>query len=218
MAALPYTKQALVERIKKHLADDFPGEDFSITDNEIILYIDAAIPFVLKGTLFENAKVTGVFDVPEAYLVTYNYTIASQNTNTLEWSVTLAQTPLSLPTGYDITSVYIADPSSGRSQNAYPITPKRKAYRNYMPKPSGFFYRIEGQTMLLETADGSSLLNYSLFVQMPISRTTDRNAAMNLPDDAIKPIFDEVIKTILQRYSIPQDIVQDGLPAGNKSS
>lgn len=218
MAALAYTKRSLIERIEKHINDDFPGEDWTVTTNEMLLYIDAAIPVVMKGQMFELAKVTGFLDVPEAYLVTYSYTISNQNVNTLEWYVTLAQTPLSLPSGYDITNVYIADPSTGRSQNAYPITAKRKAYRNYMPKPSGFSYRVNTQTMLLEAADGGSLLNYKLQVEMPISRTTDLDAVMSMPDDAIEMVVDKVTAKIVQRYQIPKDIIQDGLPAGNKTS
>lgn len=218
MAELLYTKRSLIQRIEKHLNSDFPGQDFKVTQNEMLYYIDAAIPVVMKGQIFELAKVTGFLEIPEAYLVTYSYTISNQNINTLEWYVTLAQPPLALPTGYDITSVYLADPMTGRSQNAWPITPKRKAYRNYMPKPSGFFYRVETQTMLLETSDGGSLLNYSLFVQMPISRTTDVDAVMSVPDDAIDMIFDKVVAKIIQREQIPQDVVEDNLPAGNKAS
>lgn len=218
MAALPYTKQAFIERVKKHLADGFPNDDFSITDSEIILYIDAAIPFVMKGVMFENAKFTGVLDVPESWLLTSSYTISNQSPNTLEWYVTLVQPPIALPIGYDIPNVYIADPTNGRSDNALPISAKRTAYRNFMPIPNGFNYRIDGQTMLLKASDGGSLLGYNLEVQMPVSRTTDRNAIMSLPDDAIQPIFEKVIATILQRYQIPQDIVEDGFPAGNKTS
>jgi hypothetical protein len=218
MASLPYTKQSLVERIKKHLSDDFPGDDFSITDSEIILYIDSAIPHVMKSIMYESAKFTGTLEVPESWLLTSSYAISNQNPNTLEWYVTLIQPPIALPTGYDIPNVYIADPTSGRSDNALPISAKRTAYRNFMPYPNGFNYRIDGQTMLLKASDGGSLLGYNLEVQMPVSRTTDKNAIMSLPDDAIQPIFEKVIATILQRYSIPQDIVEDGLPAGNKTS
>lgn len=218
MAALPYTKRSFIERLKKHIANDFPGDDFSITNNEMLLYIDAAIPFVMKGQMFENAKVTGFLDVPEAYLVTYNHTISNQNSNTNEWYVTLAQTPLSLPTGYDITSVYMSGPSTGRGQNAMPVSAKRKAYRNYLPKPSGFFYRLETNIMYLEASDGGSLLNYNLSVQMPISRTADLDAVMSMPDDAIELVFERVVNKLLQRYQIPQDTVQDDLPPGNKTS
>lgn len=218
MAAIVYSKAQLVERIVRHLNDNFEGSDFKLTTNEILLYIDSAIPFVMKGMLFEMAKVTGVIDIPEAYLVTYELPITLQDANTYEWYVTLPQPPLELPTGYDITRTYVADPVTGASQNAYPIKAKRVAYRDYMPKPTGFSFRLEGSTMFLKMNDGGSLLNYDLFVQMPISRTSDVNAPMNIPDGAIEPLFTKVIATIMQRYQIPQDTVLDNLAPGNKTS
>ncbi len=218
MATIIYSKAQLIERIKKHLANGFPKSSFAISDNEILLAIDAAIPFVMIGTMFTNAKVTGVIDVPESYLVTYNYTLTTQDRNTREWYVTLAQTPIALPTGYDITNIYFADVPNGRSQNVYFISAKRNAYRNEMPKPSGVAARVVGQTMYLQANDGMPLNGLSLYVQMPISRTADVNVPMNLPDDAIQPIFDKVVTTMLQRYQIPTDIIKDNLSAGNKSS
>lgn len=216
--AIPYTKLMLVERIKKHLNDNFPSSDWNISDNEVILYIDSNIPFVLKGQMFEGAKVSGVMDIIDGYLVTYNFTITQQDTNTLEWKVTLPQPPLALPTGYDIPNVYVANGTNGRSQNAYPIKTKRQAYRGFLPKPFGFSYRVENQTMYLQMSNGGSLLNQNLFVQMPTSRTADKNAPLAMPDDAIKPLFDMTVQSILSRYQIPQDVVQDNLMPGNKSS
>lgn len=218
MAQLTYSKAQLIERIQKHLSNGFPGSDWKITTNEMLLYIDSNIPFVLKNQMFELAKVNGVLETIEAYLVTYNYTITSQDTNTKEWYVTLAQPPLALPTGYDLTQVYIANPSDGKSQNGFPIKVKRVPYRNYMAKPSGFSYRISGQTLYMQVSDGSSLYNQNLFVEQPVSRTTDINAAMNLPDDALEMLFNKVVATILQRYQVPQDVIQDNLAPGNKTS
>ncbi len=218
MAAIVYSKAQLCERLEKQLNSDFPGADWKITRNEMLLFIDASIPFVMKGHMFENAKVSGVLDLPEAYLFTYELPVTLQNSDTKEWYVTLPQTPLELPTGYNITRTYVASPSTGASQNGFPIKAKRVAYRDYMPKPQGFSFRLEGVTMFLKMSDGSSLYGYDLFVQMPISRTDDINAPMYLPDGAIEPIFQKVWQTIMQRYQTPQDTVLDNLPAGNKSS
>jgi hypothetical protein len=216
--SIAYTKNMLIERITKHLVGNFPGEDWKVTSNETLLYIDEAIPVVMKGQMFENAKMTGFLDVPEAYLLTYELPITTRNNNTKEWYVSLPQPPLALPTGYDITRTYVASPSTGASQNGFPIKAKRVPYRDYMPKPSGFSYRLEGKTMFLSANDGSSLYDYNLYVQMPISRTADKDAAMYMPDDAIEMVFNKVVGKILQRYNIPHDIVKDNLPPGNKTS
>lgn len=216
--AITYNKSMLIERVTKHLVGNFKGEDFKVTDNEILLLIDSFIPFVLKGQMFDNVKISGFFDVPEAYLITYELPITTQDENTREWYVSLPQPPLALPTGYDITRTYVASPSTGASRNGFPIKAKRVTYREYMPKPSGFAYRLEGKTMYLSMNDGGSLLDYNLYVQMPISRTADKTAAMYMPDDAIEMVFNKTIAAILQRYGIPQDIVKDNLPPGNKQS
>lgn len=208
----------LIERVTKHLVGNFKGEDWKVTDNEILLYIDAAIPVVMKGQMFENAKLNGLLEVPEAYLLTYELPITTIDANTREWYVSLPQPPLGLPTGYDITRTYVASPETGASRNGFPIKAKRVAFREYMPKPSGFSYRLEGKTMYLSMNDGGSLLNYNLYVQMPISRTADKTAAMYMPDDAIELVFNKTVAAILQRYGIPQDVVKDNLPPGNKQS
>lgn len=219
MASLiPYTKRLFVQRVRKHINDGYPQDDFSASDNEILLYIDQCIPSVLKSQMFENAKVTGVLDVPEAYLVSYGFTLTNKTTTGREWYVTLPQTPLELPTGYDITNVYIADPERGRSDNALPIKNKRVAFRNYMPRPNGFCYRLEGSTMFLSMTDGGSLLNFNLEVQMPVSRTTSMDETMNLPDGALEPIFQKVVAMLIQRMQLPKDVIEDDITQGNKTS
>ncbi len=216
---LPYTKKLLIQRIRKHATNSrFLVDEYSVSDNEILLYIDAAIPVVMKGQMFENAKVTGVLDVPEAYLVTYNFTISNQDPNTNEWFVTLPQPPLALPSGYDIPNTYIANEGTGRTLNCHPVKAKIMAYRDNMPRPAGVLYRINGNVMYLNSGDGSPLQDQVLFVQMPIARTTDVDAVMGVPGDAIQMIFDEVVKRIIQRYGVPQDIIQDNLTSGNKTS
>lgn len=216
--AIPYSKNMMIERVFKHLNDNFPGEDWKVTSNECLLYIDTAIPVVMKGQMFELAKVTGFLETIEAYLLTYELPVTTQDSNTKEWYVTLPQPPLALPTGYDITRTYVASPSTGASQNGLPIKAKRVPYRALMPRPSGFYFRLEGQTMYLAVNDGSSLYGYNLYVQMPISRTADKNAPMYVPDDALEMIFQKTVSQILQRYQIPQDSVKDNLAPGNKSS
>ena len=53
---------------------------------------------------------------------------------------------------------------------------------------------------------------------MPSTRAVNLTDAMPLPDDAAKMLFDMVVLRIKDRMQIPQDIVQDDLAPGNKSS
>lgn len=216
--AVPYNRKQLIERIKKHVADGFPNDDFTPSTNEVMLYIDEAIAYSIVGKAYENAKIEGVLAVPEAFHITYNIGVMSQDDNTNEWYATLPQPPLSLPLGYSIADVYFSSPSTGRSESALPIKNKRVPYRNYMPVPTGMSYRVENSIIWVKASNGIPLSGLPLFVQMPVNRTSDITQPMNLPDDVIMSIFDTVVKQLLQRYQVPQDIVKDDLPAGNKAS
>lgn len=218
MAQLLYTKLSLIQRIRKHVTNAIATpDDFPVSNNEILYYLDTAIPFVMKGQMFDNAKVTGFLDTPEAYLVTYNITPLTQNKQTLESYGTLPQTPLALPMGYQIADAYFID-DNGKSNSIIFIKPKTQPYRNLLPAPAGVFGRIEGDTIFIKGTAGQPLFTKSLYVTMPVSRTTDVNAVMDMPDDSIEAIFKNVVAQLMQRYGVPQDILVDNLPAGNKSS
>lgn len=215
MSIIPYTKRMLTQRIQKHVNDGNPDDAFSVSTNEVMLYADQALAQQIKVLAYENARVEGVIKVPEAFMVTYKISGIAQDPDTGYWSVTLPQTPISLPLGYSVAHVYFANTAiGGRSDDALPIKNNRLGYRKYLPTPKGIFYWVEGTTLWLWATNNSTLLNQNVFVQLPVTRTDDLDAPMNLPDDIIENIFNDCIKQILNRYSIPTDIVSDDLPAG----
>lgn len=216
-SVVAYTKKMLIERVKRHMNDGFPTSSFGASDNEILLYIDEAVAFSMVGQAYEQAKIEGNLVMPEAYLTTYSLSLL-QNVNTGEWYTTLPQPPVSLPLGYSINRVYFADTLNGISQEVLPISAKRAGYRNNMPSPAGAKYRVEGSTMWVTANDGSPLAGLTLYVNMAKSRTDDVNEAMNLPDDIIEGVFNKVVAKCANRIQLPKDIINDNLPAGNKTS
>lgn len=216
MAAIAYTKQQIIERVKKQLADGFPHSSFPITDNEILLLIDSYIPAVLKSEIFENAKIFNVFETPEAYLVTYELEVV-QDTTTQEWVATLPQPPLALPIGYSITRAWFSL-DGFQTNDVIWVKGKRTGFRDLLPRPTGIFARVTNSELRLKGDENQILWGNNIWVEMPTSRTVSKSDVMNLPDDAISMIFDKTVATLLQRYNLPQDIIKDDLPAGNKSS
>jgi len=215
---IAYTKAQLVERVTKHLVSDFPGQDWKISSNEMLLYIDQSLAFTVVGQMYAMAKVEGNLATPEGWLTTYNVASPSVDTPSGYWYVTLPQPPVSLPLGYSINRVYAAEAGSGQSMDFFPIKAKRVGYRKYMPMPTGGRYWVDGSKLWLAANDGGSLNQYTFYVNMIKTRTESMSETMNLPDDAIEIIFQMTVKTILQRYAIPQDTVLDNLPPGNKAS
>jgi len=219
MASLiTYSKQMFIERCKRHIANTYPDSSFSVSDMEILLYIDAALAYTLVGQVFNLAKVEGALTMPESYLITYSLPTLTQDTITGEWYSVLPQPPVSLPLGYSITDVYPVEASRGRGDSFLPIKSKRTAYRNYMPKPPGGSYKVNGSKIILMAADGSSLFGLTFYAEMASSRTSDLSETMALPDDAIEVIFQNVTTKMIQRMQLPKDIVQDDIGAGNKAS
>lgn len=219
MASLiPYTKQQLVERIRRHIVNDFPSSDLSMTVNEVLLYVDQAVAFNMVGQVWNMAKVEGNIVMPEAYLTTYHLSTLSFDTLTREWYATLPQPPVSLPLGYSITDVYPVLAGNSRGESFLPIKSKRTGYRRYMPIPSGGSYKIVGDKIVLAASDGGSLSAYTFYVEMAKTRTESLTEALNLPDDAIEMIFNNVVAKLKDRLQLPQDVIQDDISAGNKTS
>lgn len=213
-----YTKAQLIERVKKHMVDDFPTADFSTTDKEVMLYIDQALAYTLVGQVYAGAKVEGNIAVPEAWLTTYTLAAISQDNPSGYWYGTLPQPPVSLPLGYSIGRVYAAEAASGQSMDFFLIKAKRVGYRKYMPMPSGARAWVTGSKIWLAANDGSSLSNYTVYVEMAKTRTESLTETLNMPDDAIELVFNNVIAKLKDRLQLPKDIIQDDVSTGNKSS
>ncbi len=216
--ALSYSWGQFIERLGRHINNNFPTAEFSVSDNEMLLYINEAMSFGLVGQVWNGAKVTGVMEVPDSYMATFQLAALTQDSVTRYWYSTMPQPPLSLPLGYSVNRVYFANTTDGEGIDCLPIKAKRVGYRKNMPMPFGVRYWVEGKKIWLAASDGSSLLGQDCYIQMPSTRATAITDAINLPDDAQKMIFDLVVARLKERLQLPQDIIKDDLPSGNKSS
>lgn len=217
MAALPYTRRLLVQRIRKHITNDRATNDsFQASDREILLLIDQEAAVRLVGQAYEGAKIEGNLVVPDAYYTTYVLPALVYDTVHRNWTTTLPQPPMSLPLGYSISRTYFANTVNGDSKEILPIKAKRVSFRNLLPMPRGARYSVEGNKIIITANDGSSLLNQQVYVSMATARTENWDDIMHMPEDDISFIFGSVVKLLMQRYGMPFDQIKDDLPAGNK--
>lgn len=214
--AIPYTRLQLIQRIRRHANNGFISDSYSVSDNELCLYIDQAVAAQIPQLAYAGAKIEGALVINEAFLVTYQL-VLNQDPVSGYWNTTLPQPPLSLPLGFSITRAYFASTGNGVGQDIFPIKAKRVSYRNNLPMPTGTRYWVENSTMWVAASNNQPLLNRVLYVQMPTARVTDLNAPMNMPDDIIEVVFNDVIVQLARRNQEPRDILADGLPAGNNS-
>lgn len=215
MASLiPYTKKLLIQRVRQHIANDFPNADFSTSINETLLYIDQAIAFTIVGQVYQGAKVEGNLAMPEGFITTYLLPALSKNYITGYCTSTLPQPPLSLPLGYSITRGYFADAAYGVGTDVIWIKSKRVSRRRFLPMQFGVNAWVEGSTIFLEASNGISLFGNNLYVTMAKSRTESIDEILNMPDDAIEAVFQNVIAKLKDRLQIPKDIIQDDVSVG----
>lgn len=216
--ALSYSWQQLIERLRRHLVNDFPSSELNVSDNEVLLYVNEAMSAGLVGQVWMGAKITGAMEMPEAYLITFALPALQQDPVTRSWYAALPQPPLSLPLGYSINRIYFANSVNGEGVDCFPIKANRVGYRRNMPMPFGVRYSVENSKIIFNASDGGSLLNQQCFVQMPSTRATNLSDQINLPDDATDMIFSKVMMRLKERLQLPQDIIVDDISAGNKSS
>lgn len=216
--ALTFSWLQFIQRIRRHINKDFPGADNKVTDNEYLLYLNEAMSFGLVGQIWNGAKVTGTMEVPEAYIVEFELPALTQNTITGKWVTSLPQPPLSLPLGYSVNRVYPANSGDGEGKDVIFLKAKRVGRRRFMPLQFGVYGEFKNSSVTLWASDGSSLLGQTFYAEMPSTRATSLNDSMNLPDDAQKIVFDMVVARLKERLGLPQDVILDNLPAGNKAS
>lgn len=216
--ALSYSWKQLVQRIWRHINNDFPGYDYTTSQNEILLYINEAMSFGLVGQVWSGAKMLGTMEVPDAYILQFQLADLTQDSVSGYWTSTLPQPPVSLPLGYSINRIYFADQLHGQGTEVIMIKAKRVGRRKSMPMQFGVRSWVTGSKIWFAASNGTSLFGKNCYVEMPSTRAININDPMNLPDDATDLIFTKVTTRLRERLSIPQDIVVDGLPAGNKTS
>lgn len=216
--ALGYTWNQLIERLRRHIVNDFPSADLNVSSNEVLLYINEAMSFGLVGQVWAGAKITGVMEVPDAYEVTFQLAALTQDTVTKRWYSAMPQPPLSLPLGYSVNRVYFANSTNGMGIDCFPIKSNRLGYLRDLPAPLGVFYSVENGKIWLNATDGSSLLNQDCYIQMPSTRAVNLTDQIPLPDDATEQIFTKVLIRLKDRLQLPQDVIQDDLTPGNKGS
>jgi hypothetical protein len=212
---IPYSKRMWVQLTRRFLNNDFPNDAFSLSENEILLHIDQSVSDKIPLLTYKNAQITGVMEVPDAFLITFLLTSLQQDTPTGYWYSTLPQAPLSLPTGYTINRVYSAQSQYGASEDFFPIKSKRLGYKSYMPMMPGIYYWVENNKIWFRASNNIPLLNVPVYIQMPTGRTSDLNAPLNMPDDIIMMCFNEVVQKLRERFMMPRDNVKDNEPAGN---
>lgn len=209
------TYKAFIEQIQRRLQNDFPSHEFTVTDNEIGLYIYQALATVITNLANQSYAMEGLMVVPEGFISRFKFPASTfkRDADTGEYNVTLPHPPINLPLGYSIMSPFLAGAGT-KSVSLIAINSFQKGYALKFAHPDyGVFYEVEGSNMIL-TSEDFDLINsgLSLFVPMlsPRGKTGSDTDTINASDETLAMVFDAVVARLSQRVATPRDADNDG--------
>lgn len=207
------TYKVFTEQIQRRLQNDYPSGEFTVTSNEILLYIFQALGQAITNAANQYYSVEGLAATPEAFITTYKFPASSlkKDYDTGRYVLVLPHPPLNVLYGYSIMSPYFAG-SGAKSFPLIKINGYQKGFALQLSSPSyGIYYEVEGAQMLL-TSEHLDLINsgLKLFVPMLSPRGQSDNDTINASDETLAVVFDAVVARLSQRMGTPKDASNDG--------
>lgn len=203
------TTQNLIDRTRRTYYANYPSDDATLTDNEILLHINDAVATVALKQVNENYAVTGLISVPEGYITTFDITSLLKDSDTGFYSASIPHPPFGFPENSGIQGVFFAG-VGGQSRPVLYVGPSEVDYFRFMQNPPmASYYWIEGSTIFLY-ARTSLPSTYKLKVRMATHVTSNLDAPINLPPDAVDMVYTIVLQKLTQRKQFQSDDVIDG--------
>lgn len=209
------TYKVFIEQIQRRLQNDFPSSEFTVTANEISLYVYQALSTAITVAANQYYALEGMYTTPDSFVSTFKFPASSltRDWDTGRYLITLPHPPVNLPLGYSILSPVLVG-QGRKSISLIAINGYQKGYALKFAVPGyGIFYEIEGNQMLI-TCEDMDLINsdLKLYVSMlsPRGQTGNDTDTINAPDETLAVVFDQVVARLAQRVATPKDANNDG--------
>lgn len=204
------TTQQLIDRIRRAYYNDYPSDASVLTDNELLLHINDAVAVVAAKQTNEAFALTGIRMVPEGYITTYKLTSFTKDADTGYYYASLPHAPFGFPENSGVNSVFFSG-IKGQSKPVLYVSANEVDYFKDMAIPPGAaFYWIEGNQLYMWVKTNLPA-GAQVSVRMATHVTSNLDAPINVPPDAINMVFDLVWQRIAVRKGIVQDNITDGV-------
>jgi hypothetical protein len=204
------TTNQMIDRVRRAFYNDYPDDASVLTDNELLLHINDAVAQVATKQANEAYAIDGIINVPDGYLTTFKITSFTRDSDTGYYSASLPHPPLGLPNNSAVSSVFFTG-IKGQSRPVLYVSANEVDYFRDMPHPpKAAYYWIEGSSLYMWV---KSLLpaGTKVSVRMATHVTSNLDASINVPPDAVGLVFDIVMQKIMGRKNIKSDHVSDGV-------
>ena len=68
------TTQNIIDRVKRFYYNNYASQDSTLSDNEILLYINDAVASVAVKQANDSYAITGIQEIPDGYITTFKLT------------------------------------------------------------------------------------------------------------------------------------------------
>lgn len=200
------TRREISELIQRRFAGGTPSQDFEPTLDEINKWLDYGVASAAMKNYADGVNIDGIEFVGDAFYTTVKNLVLTTDDGTPYYKTTLPSQPVSLPRGYDIASVQVMN-GNKVSKSGIRVSPQQLDYYKSLPKPDGFFYWTEQQTLFVDS--DLVMTGKKLLVRMA-SSAVDRSldAALTIPDDQMAFLLDFMFRYFGNK--VPQDYSNDG--------
>lgn len=200
------SKRQLAESYLIEFSGGTISDDVRVDERFVIQEINQAIAFVAKGSMLESSNVDGIAYASDQFITNYrNVAIGTDINNEFQFS-TLPDIPVGLPKGRGLMMVI---PPLGSENSFKPISLREVPFLFHQPPiPKVTFYWIEG-----------GIVNYwpkttatKVAMKMITNGTSDIDAPLTIPPDALIQVKAQVEKTLMMLFKINPDSTNDGQP------
>jgi hypothetical protein len=204
------TTNQMIDRVRRQYYNDYPDDSSVLTDNELLLHINDAVAQVATKQANEAYSVDGITSVPDGYLTTFKLTSFTKDADTNYYYSTLPHPPLGLHANSAVSSVFFTG-TKGPSKPILYISANEVDYFRGLPHPpQAAYYWIEGTTLYMWVKTDLPT-GAKVSVRMATHVTSNLDASINVPPDAIGMVFDIVMQRLMVRKNIHSDHIADGV-------
>lgn len=203
------TTSQMIDRVRRGYYNNFPSDDSVLSDNELLLHINDAVAQVATKQANDAYAVTGIRMVPDGYITTYKLTSFVKDADTGYYYASLPHVPFGLPENSGINSCFFSGTKGQSKPILYVAGHEVDYFKNMATPPGAAFYWVEGSTLYLWVKTNLPT-GTQVSVRMATHVTSNLDAAINVPPDAISMVFDLVMQKIMPRKNIVQDNITDG--------
>jgi len=201
------TRKEVVDLIRLRLAGDIPSQDFRPFPEEINLWLNPALADAMKRNYIEGVNIDGMEFVGDAFYVSVKGIALTKEDKSDYYVGLLPEMPLSLPRGYDVSSMYIETSDNKLSRSGVRVSPQQIDFYKELPHPSNrVFFWFEGQKIYIDSF--APLDGQTARLRMAGSIDTTMTAVYPCPADYLSFVMDSIIARYAQ--PVPKDESNDG--------